>query len=927
MAPVEVRAGQLPATALRGGPDSLVARLDTPLPQGLSVGDGNAAFVSGTCFHPSAEIRALAVGPRGRETPARAFGMPRPDLFEALHGDLDPLASRTGAVDPQSEEDPELRSYRSGFWAVVPLTAADVGAALEIGVRATLADGRDLEAPLGTLDLAPASPPAPPWPPGQVPGPRIAICMATFEPPKDLFERQIGSILEQSHSNWVCCISDDHSSPERFAAIESLVGGDERFLVSRAERRLGHYANFERALRLAPPDADLVALCDQDDRWDPDKLEILAGAIGDATLVYSDMRIVDGRDRLLSDTYWSRRRNNHENLTSLLIANTVTGAASLMRRDLLDVALPFPPAVGRPYHDHWLGVTALALGRLAYVDRPLYDYVQHTSAQIGHAAANAGAPRGARAHAARARNVLSNPRRTFASWRGIYFFDVCRIALFATVLELRAGARIAPGKRRALRRASRWDSSSAAFAQLSVRRLRSLVGRNETLGAEGGLLRGIAWRRAVAAISGRRRPFPRVRGESRVPDLDAMTDSKLAHQPTRTLAAKTRPLDLVVNERAPARVNVLVPTIDLRHFFGGYVAKLNLARRLAARGHRVRVITVDPTPPLPRAWRSEVESYAGLRGVFDDVEVEFGREAPQLEVSPDDRFIASTWWTAHIAAAAVRHVRAERFLYLIQEYEPFTFPMGSLAAAARESYSFPHRALFSSELLREWFRDNGVGVYAEGTTDGDRNSASFQNAITPVRPPSAEELARRSTRRLLFYARPEEHAARNMFELGLLAISRAVDGGAIGPEWELRGIGGVSGASALDLGRGAALELLPRSGQDAYARLLPEHDVGLALMYTPHPSLVPIEMASAGMLTVTNSFENKTADAMSRISPNLITVEPSVDGVAAGIAEAVAAAGDSERRAAGAAVNWPSDWDRALPDELMTKVEAMLDGS
>ena len=35
-------------------------------------------------------------------------------------------------------------------------------------------------------------------------------------------------------------------------------------------------------------------------------------------------------------------------------------------------------------------------------------------------------------------------------------------------------------------------------------------------------------------------------------------------------------------------------------------------------------------------------------------------------------------------------------------------------------------------------------------------------------------------------------------------------------------------------------------------------------MYTPHPSLVPIEMASAGMATVTNSFENKTADAMAR---------------------------------------------------------------
>ena len=52
-------------------------------------------------------------------------------------------------------------------------------------------------------------------------------------------------------------------------------------------------------------------------------------------------------------------------------------------------------------------------------------------------------------------------------------------------------------------------------------------------------------------------------------------------------------------------------------------------------------------------------------------------------------------------------------------------------------------------------------------------------------------------------------------------------------------------------------------------------------MYTPHPSLVPIEMASAGMLTVTNTFENKTAEALAAISANLIAAEPTIEAVAA----------------------------------------------
>ena len=67
----------------------------------------------------------------------------------------------------------------------------------------------------------------------------------------------------------------------------------------------------------------------------------------------------------------------------------------------------------------------------------------------------------------------------------------------------------------------------------------------------------------------------------------------------RALEDKIAPLRLDVRADAPRRVNLLVPTIDLEHFFGGYIGKFNLARRLAERGARVRVVTVDPTGPLP----------------------------------------------------------------------------------------------------------------------------------------------------------------------------------------------------------------------------------------------------------------------------------------------------------------------------------------
>ena len=128
-----------------------------------------------------------------------------------------------------------------------------------------------------------------------------------------------------------------------------------------------------------------VALADQDNEWRLDKLASLHGEFRPrTTLVYSDMRLVRPDGTLLSPTYWSSRRNNYSNFASLLLANTVTGAASMFRRELLDVLLPFPPGFGDAFHDHWLECVALACGDMRFVDRPLYDYVQHQGNVVGH---------------------------------------------------------------------------------------------------------------------------------------------------------------------------------------------------------------------------------------------------------------------------------------------------------------------------------------------------------------------------------------------------------------------------------------------------------------------------------------------------------------------------------------------------------------
>src|SRR5690606_21180790 len=99
------------------------------------------------------------------------------------------------------------------------------------------------------------------------------------------------------------------------------------------------------------------------------------------------------------------------------------------------------------------------------------------------------------------------------------------------------------------------------------------------------------------------------------------------------------------------------------------------------------IMTVDESDYDPARWREDLRAYEGLGDLLDLVEVvdAYDRTVPH-DVSPRDAFIATTWWTAHIAHRAAQQMGSDRFVYLIQEYEPFTFPMGSYAALASQTY-------------------------------------------------------------------------------------------------------------------------------------------------------------------------------------------------------------------------------------------------
>jgi len=286
--------------------------------------------------------------------------------------------------------------------------------------------------------------------------------------------------------------------------------------------------------------------------------------------------------------------------------------------------------------------------------------------------------------------------------------------------------------------------------------------------------------------------------------------------------------------------------------------------------------------------------------------------------------MATAWWTAQQAKYAVRQTQHSRFVYLIQDYEPLLHPASTQQALASETYALDHLPVVNSHSLHDFLVRERIGRFADPAFVG--RSLVFQPAVDRTLFFPAFDRSSRARRRLLFYARPSH--VRNLFELGVAALEKAVAEGTLDPErWEFVGMG--ESFAPVSLGGGATLAAAPWLDLPGYAQQMRESDILLSLMLSPHPSYPPLEMAACGGLAVTTAFANKTPEALAALSANIIGAAPTLEGISEALEAAVARVDDLDRRRAAAAIDLPSSWRSSLSDVVPRLFDelAVLQGS
>ena len=201
-------------------------------------------------------------------------------------------------------------------------------------------------------------------------------------------KEQINSIVDQDFSDWELIIIDDLSKDITFQIATEFSKNDNRINCYQNRENIGVKNNF--LINLAKAKGTWTVLCDQDDIWIPNKLNIIYMNIKERSsedfFVHNGRYLVNDKTVNALGAFGKLIRTNNivydkkPNLGffSLLYKNKVIGCFCCIRSAFIEKYVLFIP-FSNTYHDHWIALIASISSNIVFIDFPLISYRRHLS--------------------------------------------------------------------------------------------------------------------------------------------------------------------------------------------------------------------------------------------------------------------------------------------------------------------------------------------------------------------------------------------------------------------------------------------------------------------------------------------------------------------------------------------------------------------
>ena len=216
--------------------------------------------------------------------------------------------------------------------------------------------------------------------------PKVHILMSTYNGHKFLRE-QLDSIFKQTYNNFTLYVRDDGSNDGTNELLEEYIkehqlGEDKVIIVKNKEKKnLGWKGNFWKLLDKCP-DADYYAFCDQDDVWQPCKLEYAVEMLEKNK--YQDLPVMyfssyDYCDEKLRVLHSAPVPPKIIKLRQVMFYTPALGFSIVINHKLREIALQTLDRTNLA-HDGWVQKIAAAMGIIVYDSRRTALYRRYSSA-------------------------------------------------------------------------------------------------------------------------------------------------------------------------------------------------------------------------------------------------------------------------------------------------------------------------------------------------------------------------------------------------------------------------------------------------------------------------------------------------------------------------------------------------------------------